>query len=454
MVPTEWETNLPRLELLEDGSLFSTGDITKRDEFVLRFQVEEEMLPLTALRLEVLPDERLPAGGPGRAFYEGRKGDFFLSEIDARLDEKTLTFASGTESYGKISIGSGQAKAANVFDDEGSTGWSTARREGEAHHLVLNFSERLDQSGILEIAMLFERHFAASLGRFRISAVGCEGDAVATSFSTRVESLLQQPEEQWSAEDLADLRLAFCREAPELADARKAIEKLRSTRPSFPTTMVFRERPEDNPRATFLHHRGEYLSPRDAVAPGLPKFLRSGNGETPRDRLALSRWLVSTENPLVNRVVVNRAWQSFFGVGLHRTSDDFGTQTEPPRHLDLLDWLACEMVEKDWSMKSLHRFMVTSATYRQSSNIPPELQEDGANESLARGSRFRVEGEIVRDIMLSASGLLSQKMYGPGVRPPQPSTVTAVAYGSPAWKAAEGEDRFRRSLYTLSLIHI
>ena len=296
--------------------------------------------------------------------------------------------------------------------------------------------------------MLFERHFAASLGRFRISAVGCEGDAVATSFSTRVESLLQQPEEQWSAEDLADLRLAFCREAPELADARKAIEKLRSTRPSFPTTMVFRERPEDNPRATFLHHRGEYLSPRDAVAPGLPKFLRSGNGETPRDRLALSRWLVSTENPLVNRVVVNRAWQSFFGVGLHRTSDDFGTQTEPPRHLDLLDWLACEMVEKDWSMKSLHRFMVTSATYRQSSNIPPELQEDGANESLARGSRFRVEGEIVRDIMLSASGLLSQKMYGPGVRPPQPSTVTAVAYGSPAWKAAEGEDRFRRSLYT------
>ncbi|MEC8411391.1 MAG: PSD1 and planctomycete cytochrome C domain-containing protein [Planctomycetota bacterium] len=448
MVPAEWETNLPRLELLEDGSLFSTGDITKRDEFVLRFQVEEEMLPLTALRLEVLPDERLPAGGPGRAFYEGRKGDFFLSEIDARLDEKTLTFASGTESYGKISIGSGQAKAANVFDDEGSTGWSTARREGEAHHLVLNFSERLDQSGILEIAMLFERHFAASLGRFRISAVGCEGDAVATSFSTRVESLLQQPEEQWSAEDLADLRLAFCRESPELADARKVIEKLRSTRPSFPTTMVFRERPEDNPRATFLHHRGEYLSPRDAVAPGLPKFLRSGNGETPRDRLALSRWLVSTENPLVNRVVVNRAWQSFFGVGLHRTSDDFGTQTEPPRHLDLLDWLACEMVEKDWSMKSLHRFMVTSATYRQSSNIPPELQEDGANESLARGSRFRVEGEIVRDIMLSASGLLSQKMYGPGVRPPQPSTVTAVAYGSPAWKAAEGEDRFRRSLYT------
>ena len=450
MVPAEWETNLPRLEILEDGSLFSTGDITKRDQFVLRFQVDANLLPITALRLEALPDERLPAGGPGRAFYEGRKGDFFLSEVDVRWDEQPLKFSSGSESYGKISIGSGSAKAANVFDDEGSTGWSTARREGESHHLVLNLKEPLTSAGLLEIEMLFERHFAASLGRFRISAVGSKGQVVAVPYGEEVVHLLQTPEDSLDEVGWERLHLEYCRQAPELAEARKAIAKMKSTRPSFPTTMVMRERPSDNPRPTHRHHRGEYLSPKERVEPGLPAFLASEGTDLPRNRLELAQWLVSSDNPLVSRVVVNRAWQALFGIGLHATSDDFGTQGAPPQHLHLLDWLACEFVKQDWSTKALHRLIVTSATYRQSSRLTEELQGDSANVGLARGSRFRVEGEMVRDIMLSASGLLSQKMYGPGVRPPQPASVTAVAYGSPAWRAAEGEDRYRRSLYTHS----
>lgn len=448
MVPTDWETNLPRLEVLEDGSLFSTGDVTKRDQFVLRFQIDASMLPITALRLEALPDERLPAGGPGRAFYEGRKGDFFLSEVDARWKGEPVAFASGSESYGKISIGSGSATAANVFDDEGSTGWSTAQREGEAHHLVLNLAEPITDEGQLEIEMLFERHFAASLGRFRIAAVGSDGEVVAVPYGEQVAELVMRPEESLGDAEWERLHLEFCRQAPELAEARKAVSRLKSTRPDFPTTMVMRERPEDNPRPTFRHHRGEYLSPKEPVEPGLPAFLASGTEELPQDRLELAQWLVSSDNPLASRVVVNRAWQAFFGVGLHATSDDFGTQSEPPAHLELLDWLACELVHQDWSIKALHRLIVTSATYRQSARLTPKLKDDPANAWLARGSRFRVEGETVRDIMLSASGLLSQKMHGPGVRPPQPASVTAVAYGSPGWRAAEGEDRYRRSLYT------
>ncbi|PQO31816.1 hypothetical protein C5Y96_11760, partial [Blastopirellula marina] len=160
------ETNLPKLETLADGSIFSSGDITKRDMFTLTFPIDPSQLPLTALRLEVLPDERLPAGGPGRSYYEGRQGDFFLSEMTAKVGEQPIKLTAASHSYGKISIGSGSADAANVLDGDGSTGWGTAQREGEANQLVVNLSEPITGSGDLTIELLFERHFAASLGRF------------------------------------------------------------------------------------------------------------------------------------------------------------------------------------------------------------------------------------------------------------------------------------------------
>jgi hypothetical protein len=150
-------------------------------------------------------------------------------------------------------------------------------------------------------------------------------------------------------------------------------------------------------------------------------------------------------------VTVNRAWQAFFGAGLVRTSADFGTQSDPPTHPRLLDWLACEFMDRGWSLKQLHRLIVTSATYRQQSIVAPEIQRrDPRNELLARGPRHRVDAEMVRDIMLNASGLLSPKMNGPSVYPPQPDSVTALAYGSTPWKPSDGEDRYRRSLYTFS----
>jgi hypothetical protein len=149
-------------------------------------------------------------------------------------------------------------------------------------------------------------------------------------------------------------------------------------------------------------------------------------------------------------VTVNRHWQAFFGRGIVPTLDDFGYQSESPSHPGLLDWLAVTFAnDYGWSMKKLHRLIVTSATYRQASVVPPQLVErDPKNGLLARGPRVRLEAEVIRDSLLKSAGLLSEKMYGPGVRPPQPEGVTEVAYGSPKWNASGGEDRHRRSIYT------
>ena len=447
--PTKLESNLPRLEVLDDGSIFSTGDITKRDVLTLTFEIAADQLPITALRLEALPDDRLPAGGPGRAYYEGRKGDFFLSEVTAELGDAPVSFAAGSQSFGKISIGSGNAKTENVFDGDGSTGWATAGREGEAHQIVLNLKEPLTTAGQLSVELLFERHFAASLGRFRISTTSDEGIPAATKLPVELEASLASKAEL-NEQAYGQLQRQFLRVAPELAEARKPIDALRRRLPNLPHTMVMLERPDDNIRPTHRHHRGEYLSPRERVEPNVPAVFKDG-GPTPTNRLEFARWMVSDHNPLAARVAVNRAWQAFFGTGLVATADDFGTQANPPTHPKLLDWLATEFVANGWSLKKLHRLIATSATCRQSAAVTPELLErDPNNELLARGPRFRVPAETVRDIMLKSSGLLSPKMFGPSVYPPQPASVTGLAYGSTRWNASAGEDRYRRSLYTFS----
>jgi hypothetical protein len=210
------------------------------------------------------------------------------------------------------------------------------------------------------------------------------------------------------------------------------------------------ERPVNHPRETFRHHRGEFLQPKDQVEPGVPAWLPPLPAGVKADRLTLARWLVSAENPLTARVTVNRQWQAFFGRGIVRTLDDFGYQGEAPTHPDLLDWLAVEFREQGWSLKKLHRLIVTSGTYRQSSRVTREMQaKDPENKLLARGPRVRLEAEQIRDSVLKAAGLLSLKMYGPSVFPPQPPSVTTEGtYGGFNWKPSDGEDRYRRGLYT------
>jgi len=449
--PVKLSSNLPRLEPQPDGSIISSGDITKRDVYDLTFQIPQGASPATALRLEVLPDSRLPAGGPGRAYYEGRKGDFFLSELTAAHDGKPIALEEASHSFGKISIGNGDAKAANILDGEGSTGWSTSGKEGEANWLVVNFSSPQAPGSRFTLQMLFERHFAASLGRFRISFASADKTLVAGALSPEVETVLALPPEKRTPEQRQSVREAFHRAAPELSEARQAIDTLQKQMPDLPHTMVMQERPAGHRRATHRHHRGEFLSPKELVTPGAPAFLPALPADEPADRLTFARWLVDGKNPLVARVVVNRAWRAFFGAGLVRSSGDFGVQADSPTHPQLLDWLATELVADGWSMKRLHRLIVTSETYRQSALVGSDrYASDPENRLLARGPRNRLEAEMLRDAMLQASGLLSPKMYGPGVFPPQPKSVSALAYGNYQWKPSTGEDRYRRSLYTFS----
>jgi hypothetical protein len=212
------------------------------------------------------------------------------------------------------------------------------------------------------------------------------------------------------------------------------------------------ERPANNPRTTHRYHRGEFLQPKEAVTPGVPAFLPALPKGAPANRLTFAKWLFAPENPLTARVTVNRQWQAFFGRGIVKSVEDFGYQSDPPSHPELLDWLAVEFVKQGWSMKKLHRLIVTSATYKQSSRITPELaQKDPENILLARGARFRLDAEVIRDSALKAAGVLSPKMGGPGVYPPQPASVTSEGtYGKVEWKTSEGADHFRRSLYTFT----
>ena len=214
------------------------------------------------------------------------------------------------------------------------------------------------------------------------------------------------------------------------------------------TVPICRELPGQR-RVTQLQYRGNYLDKGPIVKPGLPAAFHAAAETGPLDRLKLARWLVDTSNPLTARVVANRYWEILFGRGIVLTSEDFGSQGEAPTHPELLDWLAMEFMDSGWDTRTLLRTMVTSATYCQSSRITGNAAKlDPDNRWLARGPRVRLSAEMVRDQALAVSGLLSKKMYGPPVRPPQPKLGLAAAFGgSTDWKTSEGEDRYRRAIY-------
>ncbi len=270
-----------------------------------------------------------------------------------------------------------------------------------------------------------------------------------------------------------------------LAAARKAEKEFFD---SIPISSVMVEL--EKPRETHRHLRGAYLSKAELVSPGTPAVLHPFPTNQPLNRLGLARWLVDTNNPLTARVIVNRFWEQYFGRGIVETVEEFGKQGEPPSHRDLLDWLACELMgpvetlnrssfeppaastiqptnastlqrsnaptlqrsnapTPPWSLKHIHRLIVTSATYRQNSQVTPEIyQRDPYNRLFARGPRVRLEAEMIRDQALAVSGLLSHKMGGPSVMPPQPEGLWQVVYSGDKWATSPGEDKYRRGLYT------
>jgi hypothetical protein len=236
----------------------------------------------------------------------------------------------------------------------------------------------------------------------------------------------------------------------QLKELRAQKEKLER---SIPTTMVMAEMKK--PRDTFVLGRGQYDNPGEKVTPGTPAFLPPLPAGAPPNRLTLAKWLVDPGNPLTARVVVNRYWQNYFGVGIVKTSEDFGSQGEPPSHPELLDWLATEFVGTGWDVKRMQRLIVTSATYRQSSRVTPEsLEKDPENRLMARGPRFRLPAEEVRDNALAASGLLDEQVGGPSAYPYQPKGLwEEMAFGEgfsgQTYTPSTGKDLYRRSMYTI-----
>lgn len=446
--PTQADSNLPILTIQADDSIFASGDTAKRDDYTLEFAASD--IPITALRLEALPDDRLPARGPGTTYYEGTIGDFYLTEVVASVQGQPIEFASASETYAKNRYGKNPVSAELSIDGDVQTGWSVHERQGERHVAVYNLKEPVPAGATLKIQMTFGRHFASSLGRFRWSACNASGEPLqARDYSDDLASILVRDKTTWTAAEQAAVKERFLMTASELSEHSDRIRSLRA-RPELPSTLVLAERPSQHPRPTYRHHRGEYLQPAEEVQPGLPAVLAANASHGPQDRLSFAQWLVSTENPLTARVVVNRHWAALFGTGLVKTVDDFGLQGESPSHPELLDWLAVEFMQVDrWSLKRLQRRIVSSAVYRQSSRIREQSAViDPENRLLSYAPRFRLEAEILRDSLLVASGKLSRAMGGPPVKPPQPKGVTEVAYGSPNWDSSSGGDRYRRSLYT------
>ncbi len=447
--PSKATSNMPLLTVQEDDSIFASGDTTKYDTYELIFPPTAHKI--AAIRLEALPDERLPANGPGMTYYEGTKGDFFLSEFIVTADGKPVRIRKATDSYSKNRFGANPVTAQLAVDGDPQTGWSVDGRIGERHTAVFVLETPVEPAKPLHLKMTFGRHFASSLGRFRLSTTDAERDPVARDFSPEIERLLARDDTQLSADERQQLRTEFLLRAPELKAQADRIRQLRQ-KPAGLATLVLQERPSANPRPTYRQHRGEFLQPRDQVHPGLPPFLPQPK-QVPRNRLDFARWLVSAENPLTARVTVNRQWAAFFGNGLVRSQQDFGLQGDLPTHPELLDWLAVHFRQDGWSLKRLHKLIVMSSTYQQTS----QLRHDGPEgsvapaEILARGPRVRLESEIIRDSVLRVAGLLSSKQGGPSVFPPQPASVTTEGtYGAITWTTSTGEDRYRRSLYTFT----
>jgi hypothetical protein len=291
----------------------------------------------------------------------------------------------------------------------------------------------------------------SSLGRFRLSATSAANPLAGLALPEEVRKVFAAPPAARPPERSAALVEWFRPLAPSLDAARDRLRAIQSELDGMKvlTTPVMRERPGFERPSTLLRQRGSFTSPGERVHAAVPPSLGRLGDDQPPNRLGLARWLVSPENPLTARVTVNRLWETLFGRGLVATVEDFGTQGEAPSHPELLDWLAVGFVEKGWSQKALLREIVTSATYRQSSRATPALLErDPDNRLLARGARFRVEAEMVRDVALAASGLLSARIGGPSVYPVQPEGIWNVPYSSMQWETSAGEELHRRGLYT------
>jgi len=315
------------------------------------------------------------------------------------------------------------------------------------HEAVFTLAEPVASNGPLEIKLFHELHGDYLVGRFALDASET-APRPPSAIDEKLAAALQVSAAERTEEQSKTVRDAFIASDGELRAAKARRDRAAAKSAEL---MVMKEL--DKQRETYIALRGDFLRPDNDVGPLAPGGLRSVPPALPpqagRTRLDLARWLVSPQNPLTPRVTMNRVWMRYFGRGLVETEEDFGTQGTPPSHPELLDWLAGEFIRRGWSLKEMHRLIVTSSTYRQESRARPDLAvKDPRNLLLARQERLRVEAEIVRDAALSASGLLDRTIGGPSVRPPQPEGVYAFTQTTKKWMADTGPARYRRAMYT------
>jgi hypothetical protein len=347
--------------------------------------------------------------------------------------------------------------AAAVLDGnpKKKTGWAVGGSTGKSHALTLLPAAGIDVPAGSKLVVTIEQQSPQAnhtLGHFRLAVTDEAGVAESARLPAAVLAALAVPADRRPEAQKAAIADYYVRQvAPELMADRGRLaavaKRLSDVKPS--TVPVMKELAGAERRKTRLQHRGNFLDVGEEVKEGVPAVFPSIHAATP-NRLDLAKWLVAPENPLTARVLANRYWEQIFGIGLVRTSEEFGTQGELPSNPELLDWLATELIRSKWDLKAFVKLLVTSAAYRQSALVTKELAErDPDNRLLARGPRLRLTAEMVRDQALFVSGLLSSKMYGPSVKPPQPALgINAAFGGSIDWKASEGEDRHRRGLYT------
>ena len=402
---------------------------------------------LSGFRLALLDEKREPVWQQEVKDAPHPNSEFSVSSARA------ISFAAAYSDHAQEKF-----EAASILDnkDVNEKGWAIAPQFGQAHALTLVPRAPVELTANSTLTLTIEqlsKHEYATVGRFRFATTSDPRAAEYGRTPAPVLAILKTPADQRSDSDRSEVTRHYLTIAPALTTERGQLaglkKQLEEVKP-YTTVPILRELAGDKRRRTFLQHRGNFLDLGQEVTEGLPaSFQPLPDGGTP-NRLALARWLVDTNNPLTARVAVNRMWEAIFGIGIVRTGEDFGIQGEVPAHPELLDWLAIEFMQQKWDTKHLLKLMVTSAAYRQSSRVTPELEtRDPENRWLARGPRFRLSAEMIRDQAMFISGLLSDKMYGPPVKPPQPKLGLSAAFGSGTdWETSPGEDRYRRALYT------
>ncbi len=467
--PRDWTVLAPaqakslsgaKLAVQPDQSILASGVNTGTDHYEIAARTDRT--GVTALRLEALTDPSLSGGGPGRS----GNGNFVLTGIDLEAQSvadpkqtQKVRFVAAEADYEQANF-----NAAKVLDADVRSGWAVdggAKHETRTAWFVAEKPFGFPGGTDLHVRLDFESPYTShGIGRARLAVTT---DAAASSIGkvpAAIAQILAIPADKRDGKQREVLQKHY-REtvSPLLRQPAAQLEALRAElkalQKQVPNVMVMQQM--EKPRATHVLMRGQYNQPGDKVEPGTPASLPPLPADAPPNRLGLARWLIEPQHPLTARVAVNRFWKNFMGTGIVKTVSDFGAQGEWPSHPELLDWLATEFTSSGWDVKRMARLIVTSATYRQSAKVTPELQErDPDNRLYARGPRFRLSAEEIRDTALAVSGLLNPQIGGPSVSPYQPAGLweeLSSRKDSGNWTAqryepSHGGDLYRRSLYT------